>query len=615
MADVKAKPAESTGEVLTMLQQQFVDYADTTVDARNESEMHRQYYDGQQWTSDELAVLKARNQPPIVDNRIKDKVEHLLGLERRTRSDPKAYPRNPTDETAAEAATDALRFIADRNEFQQIRSRVAETMLVEGIGACEVVIEQRGEQQPRIVIRRIRWDRFYYDPFSMEADFADATYMGIVTWMDASVAKERWPKQADQITESMTNQANTETQDDRPRWVDSKRKRVQVFETYYRKGGDWYRAVWCKGLILEPPALSAYLNNYGETECCIVAQALYVGQDGDRYGIVRRYKTLQDEINHRRSKALHILNNRQVIGEKGAVEDVHRTKLEVAKPDGYIEVTPGMRWEFAETNDMAAGQIALLNDAMQSMAVTGPNAALQGQSGNISGRAKQLDQEGGAIQLGIFFDAIRYFQRRVMRACWSRVQQFWTEEKWIRVRDNEGRMKFTVLNQQTTQGELMAEQIGRQQMPPEQKQAMIEQIAADPNSRMPAVKNNVAELDVDIIIDESPDTITLQQEQFEQLINLASAGVVFPPDVYIEASGLRNKDKLLGRLRGTDDPALQEQQDAARRQMQLDEEKKQADIRQSNAKANKYEVDAAVDLTEAAQRAMNPPEQEKPSPG
>jgi len=134
VADVKGD------ETLTTLQQQFVDYADTTIDARDESELHRAYYDGDQWTSDELAVLKTRNQAPIVDNRIKDKVEHLMGLERRTRSDPKAYPRNPTDEKAAEAATDALRFIADENEFQQIRSRVAENMLIEGIGAAEVVV-------------------------------------------------------------------------------------------------------------------------------------------------------------------------------------------------------------------------------------------------------------------------------------------------------------------------------------------------------------------------------------------------------------------------------------------------------------------------------------------
>ena len=604
MADV------NNTELLSMLQQQFVEYADQTTDARDESELHRQYYDGDQWTSDELAVLKLRNQAPIVDNRIKDKVEHMMGLERRTRSDPKAYPRNPADEQAAEAATDALRYIADENEFQQIRSRVAENMLVEGSGAVEVVFE-RGH----IRIRRIRWDRLYYDPYSMETDYSDAMYLGIVTWMDAKVAERRWPEQAKNITESMANSANMETHDDRPRWVDGKRKRVQIFETYYREKGAWHRCVWAKGLLLEPPRQSAYVNSDGETECPIVAQALYVGQDGERYGIVRRYKTLQDEINHRRSRALHILNNRQAIGEKGAVEDVNRTKQEMVKPDGYIEVTPGMRWEFAENSDMAAGQIALLNDAMQSMAVTGPNAALQGQSGNLSGRAKQLDQEGGAIQLGLFFDAIRYFQRRVMRACWNRVRQFWTDEMWIRVRDNEGEMKFVALNQPMTRGEMMAEQIGRQQIPPEQKAMMVDRIAQDPMSRQPVIKNNVAELDVDIIIDESPDTITLQQEQFAELVNLASAGVVFPPEVYIEASSLRNKDKLLGRLRGADDPAVQAQAEAARRAQELGERQAVASIRETDAKANKYEVEAAVDMTDAAMRVLNPPEKEKPSPG
>lgn len=604
-----------TGDRLTMLQEQFIDYSDATLSARTESELHRAYYDGDQWTSEEEATFKARKQPIVTDNRIKDKIEHLMGLERRTRSDPKAYPRNPTDEQAAEAATDALRYIADENEFQQIRSKVAENMLVEGLGACEVVVE-RGPRQPKVVIRRIRWDRFYYDPFSMEADFSDAQYLGVVTWMDIARAKRRWKAKADDIGDLMQTSSNTETHDDRPRWIDTKRKRVQVFETYYREGDDWYRVVWAKGVELEPAKPSIYRTPEGVTECCIIAQSLYVGQDGDRYGIVRRYKTLQDEINHRRSRALHILNNRQVIAERGAVEDVNKARQEAAKSDGYIEVTPGMRWEFAETSDMAAGQVALLNDAMQSMAVTGPNAALQGVSGNISGRAKQLDQEGGAIQLGVFFDAIRYFQRRVMRACWSRVQQFWTEETWIRVRDNEGKLQFVSLNQPMTQGELMADQLGRQQIPPEQKAAMIEQLAMDPASRMPAVKNNVAELDVDIIIDESPDTITLQQEQFAELVNLASAGVTFPPEVYIEASSLRNKDKLLGRLRGLDDPAaLAARQEAERRAQALAEGKAQADIRKTEAQANKYEVEAAVDYTEAALRAVNPPAEEKPTPG
>lgn len=603
--------ADVTDNTLALLQEQFIESCDSTAAARAEAELHRQYYDGNQWTAAELTTLKNRNQPPITDNRIKDKIEYLLGLERRARTDPKAFPRNPSDEKSAEAATDALRYIADDNEFQQVRSGVAENMLIEGYGACEVVVEPRPRGNPDVRIRRIRWDRFYYDPFSMEPDFSDANYLGIVTWMDSTVAKRRWPEMADSITEAMTNAANAETYDDKPRWADSRRKRVQVFETYYREGGAWWRAVWFKGGFLEPPAKSVYVDEDGVTQCCIVAQSLYVGLDGDRYGVVRRYKTLQDEINHRRSKALHLLNTRQVVAEKGAVDDVQAARREVAKPDGYVEVNPAMRFEIAQTGDLAMGQFNLLTDALNALAVTGPNAALQGTSGQISGRAKQLDQEGGAIQLGIYFDAIRYFQRRVMRQAWMRVRQFWTEEMWVRVRDDEGRMQFVPINQPTTAGEMQAEQLKGQMMPPEQKAAMVQQIAMDPNARMPVIKNNVAELDVDIVIDESPDTVTLQAEQFEQLVQLAQAGVQFPPDVFVEASALRNKDRLLDKMRGAvDDPqaqqAMQQKAQMEQAHMKLTMDQAQADIRATNAKANKDEVSAAVELTTAAQQAANP---------
>lgn len=604
-------------DVLSMLTQQFTQAVDNAVAqaSRDESELHRQYYDGIQWTATELGVLKARNQAPIVDNRIKDKVEHLLGLERRTRTDPKAFPRNPQDEKAAEAASDALRFVADSNEFQQIKSLVAENMLIEGCGACEVVVE-RGSKYPNIKIRRIRWDRFYYDPFSRENDFSDATYMGIVTWMDADVAKQRWPKSADKIAETMVVQANAETYEDRPRWVDGKRKRVQVFETYYRNAGEWWRAVWFKGGILEEAQPSYYVDPDGVRENCIIAQSLYVDNEGARYGIVRRYKTLQDEVNHRRSKALHILSTRNVVAEKGAVDDVNEARKQLARPDGYVEVTPGLRFDVVPNTDMAEGQFRLLIDAMGALAVTGPNAALQGTSGNISGRAKQLDQEGGAIQLGIYLDALRYFQRRVMRHVWSRVRQFWDQEMWIRVRDEEGQMMFVALNQRITKGELEAEKLAKANIPPEQKAMMIEQIAANPESQVVVIKNNLADLDVDIIIDEAPDTVNIQAEQFEQFVLLAKAGVIFPPKAYIEASMLRNKQKYIDMLSGGDDPAViaaqQKQQRDQEDLLRLEKTQRAANVKKTLSEANENDAEAAVSLATAAKEMSEPKEKSSP---
>ena len=136
--------------------------------------------------------------------------------------------------------------------------------------------------------------------------------------------------------------------------------------------------------------------------------------------------------------------------------------------------------------------------------------------------------------------------------------------------------------------------------------ARVQQIAMDAGAQAPVVKNNVATLDVDIVIDESPDTVTLQAEQFEQIVSIAQAGIPFPPEVLLEESALRNKRQLIDKLKGADNPQIaQQQQEAA----SLGKAKAEADIRATNAKANKDEVSAAVDLTSAAREAMAPPEQ------
>jgi hypothetical protein len=64
-------------------------------------------------------------------------------------------------------------------------------------------------------------------------------------------------------------------------------------------------------------------------------------------------------------------------------------------------------------------------------------------------------------------------------------------------------------------------------------------------------RNNIAEIDVDILIEEAPDTVTMQQEQFDSLANLLSASA--PPPMLkalVELSLLRNKKRSLDALEG-----------------------------------------------------------------
>ena len=50
------------------------------------------------------------------------------------------------------------------------------------------------------------------------------------------------------------------------------------------------------------------------------------------------------------------------------------------------------------------------------------------------------------IQLGDLLDNLRHLDRRVFRAMWARMRQFWTAEKWMRVTDDERNVKWVGLN-------------------------------------------------------------------------------------------------------------------------------------------------------------------------
>ena len=193
----------------------------------------------------------------------------------------------------------------------------------------------------------------------------------------------------------------------------------------------------------------------------------------------------------------------------------------------------------------------------------GPNASLQGkQKQELSGRALLVQQQAGMAELGRLVDARRHWDLAVYRAVWHRIRQFWTAERWVRVTDTEGNLKFVGLNRpvraleaSAVEFEALAASIpglpGEEQ---EQAFGMLLETAGLPGfQRVVGTENNVAALDIDIILDQGPDTITVQQEQFDQLVKLPQAGVPVPADVIIEASSLPNKRQILDRLRAAEE--------------------------------------------------------------
>jgi hypothetical protein len=272
---------------------------------------------------------------------------------------------------------------------------------------------------------------------------------------------------------------------------------------------------------------------------------------------------------------------------------VEKARRQAVRPDGAIEVNPGYfdRFRFEKNADLATAQFQLLQEHKNSIDLKGPNATMLGDkaggSASASGKAIIASQQGGMVSLGDLLDSLRHLDKRVFRAIWARIRQFWTAEKWIRVTDDERNVKWVGLNVDPAQM-----QMGMQQNP-----EMQEKIAG--------VVGNLAELDCDIIIDEAPDSITPALEQWQALTELAKGGIPIPPDVLIEsAPNLKNKDRILDRMK---EPNPQAQAEAELKMRgataEIEETEKTAQLKE--AQAFKTMVEAQMKPQELAMKGQS----------
>lgn len=595
---------------LKQLKKRFDDARFLTLEARTDSELSRDYYDGYQLTPGEILALAARSQPKVVNNRVQRAIDGIMGIVEQGESDPRALMRNPPDddapapapvqppngqppmqggaaaqpppaEDAGDVATKALRFIADTTHFPVIEMDVLENGLIEGCGAA--ITEINGTD---VMVTQIRWEEFFYDPYSRQHDFKDARYLGVAKWMYSDDVAALYPKAKEDMKAFADNGVlgglPDVTWEDRPNqgvpWVDGTRKRVMVVEIYHRTGSVWYRCVFFANQILEY-GVSPYKDDKDNPACPIEAWSAYVDRHNNRYGLVKSMRDLQDEINKRRSKAMHEINTRQLQYKSMDAPPVSPeiAKREAASPDGMIPF--GL--EIVPRSDVVANNMEMLAEAKSELDRIAPMPASLGRDApDASGRAQQVRQQAGMTELSRVLGRHRLWKMRVYAQMWGRARQFWTGPKWVRVTNDTDAPQYIQINEP---GPAVP--------------------GVDPASGMPTLmpgppKNNIAKMDVDIVLEEVPDTATLEQEIFAELSQLAQVygPQAVPFEIILEASSLPDKRKLIEKLKAyqaAQAPIQQAQQQLGMQKMQAETQKMQADAQKSQADAGKAQAGSA----------------------
>lgn len=589
---------EFKGRSLESYKRMFTRAEEACTKARTLAHRDRDWFDNfddSQWSDSEKGVLKKRNQPPSTSNRLRKKVRFLRGLEQRQRSDPKGRPRKPNDEKSATVITDVLDFVEEETRFDHTASESFKDLVIEGIEACEVIIEGAD----KIAINILQYDGFFYDPRSKKPDFSDAKYLGYQDWFDEDEAIEMCIAMGmseedarSAVEASFEDGVGDEGYDDKPgqMWGDQDRKRVRIACMYWKDGkGVWNYVYFTGGAVIKED-VSPYLDDQrtpefpnGKPTCAIIAASVYMTRKNERYGALRDDISPQSEINFTKTNTVFNMKNRRMWQRAKGILPADASEV-VARADGILTANGkyGEDWGFIDSQAEIANNFNFLQVSMNEIDGHGPNAGLVGRGvEDQSGRAIALQQNAGMAEENDIFDIHNDWKLRVYRAMWFRVKQYKTSEWFVRITEDNEAPRFVGLNtpklkpQIGPDGQPMLDEQGKPvpMIGPDGKP--VPEIGPD---GQPVLENNVAELDADIIMQAAPDSITLQHEEFQELADMAKSGVPIPPDVLILASQIRDKQKLVERMKeegGAQAKLQQAQQQIEQMQLALEQMTKQ----------------------------------------
>lgn len=394
--------------------------------AQNRMEMatDEDFYDGLQWSDDEVAELLARSQAPIVFNQIKPTINWLLGTERRTRFDGKVLPREESDETGAEVKTKLLKYLSDVNRTQFKRSQAFKSQVVAGLGWMEDAINTDPSEE-LLVTRYVDWKNIYHDSHAKELDLSDARYIFRWGYHDLDVAIALCPKMEHAIRSAAIDATQIEADEDDVWYMGSRvntsssgdyastsnrgmgggltemgRDQVKLIECWYKEpvackvcrshdpeGNRFNGEVYdptneAMAYALQEDLISVVGHVRMEVRVAIMTESvvLYHGaspykhnrlpftpfwcyrrhRDLMPYGVIRDIRDAQIDYNKRASKALFILSTVRVTMDEDAMEDIEEVRREAARPNAVFSIKRGSRFDLDTDKSLAEQHLKLM---------------------------------------------------------------------------------------------------------------------------------------------------------------------------------------------------------------------------------------------------------------
>lgn len=429
------------------------------------------YYMGDQWSPEDLQRLKSQGRPALTINRIKPTIRTLSGYMRQNRRDQKVMPRRGGVQAVADIYTHLMKHTYDLSYADWYNAQMFTDGIICGKGFVSLDIDYM--QDPvngQLTINREDPFLILEDPFSTKYDLSDARFVFRMRWLDKSQLEAMYPKAKDHMNQIEAVQGTegylqTETDD----YDDAERQELtEIAKHRYLVKECWYRTYQKTDIIIDPVSgelkeakdfddgalelmqlenpnikkvsrimpklhLKTMIGEYeldhqddpynGMTRFPIVrfADELVYAEKAMVRGEIDDIISAQDELNKRRSQALHLLNttaNSGYLVEEGALSPTQYRKLEEmgSKAGVIIQVKQGAlgKLQRVSPNQLSTGHVDLaqLSDG-DIKSISGINSDLLGVDDTTatSGIAMEMRRRQGLINVEPVFDNFDFTMR------------------------------------------------------------------------------------------------------------------------------------------------------------------------------------------------------------
>lgn len=613
------------------------------------------FYDGDQFTQDELEIYASRDQVARAFNETKPTIDWIIGSERRARADWNVLPRSEDDVESAIRKTKLMKYIDDVNKARFHRSKAFEDCVKTGEGWTRVVLEPNEEGDLRPTLQYEHWRNMLRDSTCRDTiSFTDCRYIICTKVVDIETLTAWFPDKADDIRldsgdfedlledqrDEMHQVGRHTGQDDkvivrsgtmslrRANDASTERPAVRVWEMWYRKTervkvlrkaggltGEIYdpksalHQYWLateQAQVRETVREQMYMSLYTESTVLYNSKSIYAhnrfpfvcrtafikDRDGTPYGVIRQIRDPQSDLNARRNKALFLMSVNRVVMEKGAVEDTDILAAEVAKPNGIIEFKKGYQLQIQEGAQLAGQHLQVSEqDAAYIRQVAGVTAENRGEG--VTGRS------------GIAIQALQE-QGTVITTP--------IIDNHALAHQSEGELLLSLCEQyldQQMQFRITGDDIN--------KPEFAEVNNGDPQTDITATQ-------ADFIVAQKDYRQTMRQSLSEQLLQVSSqitqatgdpSMAIAIIEAAIDLQDLPNKEQITARLREaaglpprdeTDDQRKQrEEQEKQQKQQQMEQQQRQLEtaMRYEEAKADEMQAQAKERIAEAEREMAN----------